>query len=74
MILNSRQSETLRDIRYLENDGRDREIDASEAQELCDLALVEKQEPATKPRWRLTSKGRDALRKAEEGLSLLVSL
>jgi hypothetical protein len=73
MILNPRQSETLRDIRYLEMSGCDREIDASEAQELCDLALVEKQ-AATKPCWRLTAKGWEALRQAEERLSLLVSL
>lgn len=62
MMLNSRQSETLRDIRYLEMKGRDREIDVSEAQELCDLALVEKQE-ATKPFWRLTAKGWKAQKK-----------
>jgi hypothetical protein len=73
MMLNSRQSETLRDIRYLEMNGRDREIDASEAQDLCDLLLVEKQE-ATKPCWRLTEKGWKALKEAEERLSLLVSL
>jgi hypothetical protein len=73
MILNSSQSETLRDIRYLEMNGRDREIDASEAQELCDLALVEKQE-AARPCWRLTTKGWKALQEAEERLSLLVSL
>ena len=73
MMLNSRQSETLRDIRYLEMNGRDREIDANEAQELCDLALVEKQE-ATKTCWRLTARGWRALKDAEERLSLLVSL
>ena len=73
MMLNSRQSETLRDIRYLEMNGRDREIDASEAQELCALALVDKQE-ATTPCWRLTAKGWKALKQAEERLSLLVSL
>ena len=73
MMLNSRQSETLRDILFLEMNGRDREIDASEAQELCDLALVERQE-ATKPCWRLTASGWKALKEAEERLSLLVSL
>jgi len=73
MILSTRQSETLRDIRYLEMSGRDREIDASEAQELCDLALVDKQE-ASKSCWRLTARGWDALKNAEQRLSLLVSL
>lgn len=72
MMLNSRQSETLRDIRYLEMSGRDREINDNEAQELCNLALVEKK-LATR-HWRLTAKGRKALRKAEERLSLLVRL
>ena len=35
MKLNARQSETLRDIRYLEMGGHGRVIDTDEAQDLC---------------------------------------
>ena len=73
MRLNARQSETLRDIRYLEMGGHGRVIDADEARDLCNLELVVKQE-GIRPNYRLTAKGWKALEKAEERLSLLVSL
>jgi hypothetical protein len=73
MTLNARQSETLRDIRYLEMNGHGRAINADEAQELCNLELVEK-EAGLEPSYRLTARGRQALEIAEERLSLLVSL
>jgi hypothetical protein len=73
MKLNSRQSETLRDIRYLEMGGQGRAVDANEAKDLCDHALVEK-EAGVEPSYRLTTKGWRALEQAEERLSLLVSI
>ena len=73
MTLNARQSETLRDIRYLERSGHRRAINADEAQELCNLALVEK-EAGLEPSYRLTERGWKALEIAEERLSLLVTL
>ena len=73
MTLNTRQSETLRDIRYLEMNGHGRVINADEAQELCNLELVEK-EAGLEPSYRLTPRGREVLKIAEERLSLLVSL
>ena len=73
MKLNARQSETLRDIRYLEMGGHGRVIDADEAQDLCTLDLVEKH-IGCKPAFRLTARGWKALEEAENRLSLLVSL
>jgi hypothetical protein len=73
MKLNARQSETLRDIRYLEMGGCGRSIDSNEAQALCGLLLVERQGGDTL-RYRLTAKGWKALADAEEQLSLLVSV
>ena len=73
MKLNARQSETLRDIRYLEMGGCGRSIDSEEAQTLCGLSLVEDQGADT-PQYRLTEKGWKALADAEEQLSLLVSV
>jgi hypothetical protein len=73
MKLNARQSETLRDIRYLEMGGCGRSIDSDEAKALCGLSLVEKQGGDTL-RYRLTEKGWKALADAEEQLSLLVSV
>jgi hypothetical protein len=70
MKLNARQSETLRDIRYLEVGGSARSIDSEEAQILCGLSLVERQAG----HYRLTAKGWKALADAEEQLSLLVSV
>ena len=72
MKLNARQSETLRDIRYLELGGNGRAVDAGEANDLCDHALVEK--AGVEPGYRLTTKGWRALEQAEERLSLLVSI
>jgi hypothetical protein len=73
MKLNARQSETLRDIRYLEMGGCARSIDSDEAQALCRLSLVEEQEGDTL-RYRLTGKGWKVLADAEAQLSLLVSV
>jgi hypothetical protein len=73
MTLNAPQSETLRDIRYLEMSGHRRAINADEAQELCNLALVEKK-PVLSQDYRLTARGRKTLEIAGERLSLLVSL
>jgi hypothetical protein len=73
MTLSARQSETLRKIRDLEMSGQRRFIYAAEAQELCNLALVEKQ-PGIGPSYRLTAKGWKALDLAVERLSLLVTL
>lgn len=71
MKLNARQSETLRDIRYLEMGGCGRSIDGDDAQALCELSLVEQQGGDTL-RYRLTAKGWKALTDAEEQLLLLV--
>jgi hypothetical protein len=73
MKLNARQSETLRDIRYLEMGGCARSIDGEEAHALCGLALIEKQ-AGDLLRYRLTAKGWKALADAEEQLSLLVNV
>jgi hypothetical protein len=73
MTLSARQSETLRRIRDLEMSGQMRFIYAAEAQELCNLALVEKQ-PGIEPSYRLTAKGWKVLDLAVERLSLLVTL
>lgn len=73
MKLNARQSETLRDIRYLEMSGCGRSIDSDDAQALCGLSLVEAQGDDTL-RYRLTARGWKALADAEEQLSLLVSV
>jgi hypothetical protein len=73
MTLNARQSETLRDIRYRQMSGHRRAISLREAQELCNLGLVEKQ-PGIEPCYRLTPKGWKVLALAEERLSLLVPL
>jgi len=60
MVLSARQSETLRKIRDLEMSGQRRFIYAHEAEELCDLQLVEKQS-GLGPSYRLTAKGWKAL-------------
>jgi hypothetical protein len=73
MKLNARQSETLRDIRYLEMGGCGRSIDSDDAEALCGLSLVEKQ-GGDRLLYRLTAKGWKALASAEEQLSLLVSV
>ena len=73
MLLSTRQSETLRNIRDLEMVGQRRFIYAREAQDLCRLGLVEKQ-PGNEPCYRLTAKGWLALELAEERLSVLVPL
>jgi hypothetical protein len=56
MTLNERQSETLRDIRFGQMSGHRRAISADEAQELCNLGLVEEQ-LGIEPCYRLTPKG-----------------
>ena len=73
MQLNARQSETLRDIRYVEMGGYGRAINAEEAQALCSFGLVEMQ-AGSRLSYRLTGKGWRVLADAEERLSLLVSV
>jgi hypothetical protein len=73
MKLDARQSETLRDIRYVEMGGHGRAIDAEEAQALCIIGLIEMQAGSTLS-YRLIGKGWRALADAEERLSLLVSV
>jgi hypothetical protein len=73
MQLNARQSETLRDIRYVEMGGHGRSINAEEAQALCSFGLAEMQAGSTLS-YRLTCKGWRVLADAEERLSLLVSV
>jgi hypothetical protein len=73
MKLSARQSETLRDIRYLEMGGHGRAIDADEARDLCNLALAV-QQAGIESSYRLTARGWRALKEAEERLSLVVTL
>lgn len=64
MALSARQLETLAKIRDLEMSGQRRFVYTHEAEELCDMQLVEKQS-GLGPSYRLTAKGWKALEAAD---------